>query len=233
MSYMNYIAQFGKGSMKIAERTFAYTATEGPTLGVAANANPTAYAATEGLLCIDNQATVNSRNGQIILPVCVHLWVTARGTAGTYAAVRWVLDNATQFSIGGTTLGAASIYYDTRSGYADLTAKGKVHFGDLTLVTGSSRKVVWETVIDSSATVFAIGDRHTFMFQDPVSFANVERSVATDPVRPGHYVHYVPGVQIGRQCSLIMQPLVTAMSAAPSFGVAVVTVELGHPREAA
>ena len=233
MSYLHYVTEFGKGSLKIAERTFAYTATEGPTVGVAANANPTAYTAAEALLCIDNQASVTAGQNQIIMPVCVHLWSTARGTAGTYAAVRFVYDNTTQFSTGGTTLSAKSINYDTLSGYADRTPKGSIHFGDLTLLTGSSRKVVWETVIDAGATVFGVGDRHTFMFGDAGPLASSDRSIATDPVRPGHFVHYVPQMPIGRGCALIMQHLVTVMTAAPSFGVSVVTIELGHPRETA
>lgn len=237
MSYLAYLNTFG-GHTKFQRQVFGYTSTEGPTVGVACNANPTAYATAEAMLLIDNTASHNSGQEVYIYPVQINLWVTAAGTAGTYAAVRFVMAAATVWSVGGATLPAASSYYDTLTGYTDTTPYGKTHFGDLTLsVADTARKTIWEKQVASKATAFAVGDLHSFMFGDldgPNSVKEVDYTATSHVARGSTVRHAIPmPVAIGPGCALIMQPLFTVMTAAPSFGISVVTVELGHPREAA
>jgi hypothetical protein len=237
MSYLSYLNTFG-GHTKFQRQVFGYTLTAGPTVGVITNADPTVYATGEAMLVIDNTASHNSGQNVYIYPMQINMWVTAAGTAGTYAAVRFVMANATTWSSGGSSTPANSSYYDTLSGYTDTVPYGQIHFGDLTLATtDTARKTIWEKQVASKATAFAVGDVHSFVFGD-VEGANSVKEVdytATSHVARGSTVcHSVPmPVAVGPGCSLIMQPFFTDLSAGVTFGLSVVTVELGHPREAA
>jgi hypothetical protein len=156
-----------------------------------------------------------------------------RGTAGTFAAVRFVLDNATRWSSGGATLVAASTYYDTLTTYTNTTPKGQIHFGDLTCTTNTAQKIAYESLLQAGTTIFAIGDKHIFSFGEVAAAGSSRLQLTTDIAEPGVYLHSVPLMKVGPGCSLLVQPLFTDMSAAASFGIAVVTLELGHPRETA
>src|SRR3990167_2483197 len=237
MSYLHYLNAFGDAN-KLRRQVFCYTPTleaavQGPTIGVACNANPTIYADAEALLTIDNTGSRTDGDNHFFIPVQIEMWSTVRGTAGTFAAVRWVLDNATRWSSGGATLVAASTYYDTLTGYTNTTPKGKVHFGDLTCTTNTAQKIAYESLLQAGGTIFAIGDTHIWTFGEVASVGSSRRNIATDPSEPGVFMHSVPPISIGPGCSLLMQPLFTIMTAAARFGIAVVTLELGHPRETA
>lgn len=228
MSMWDYYVQAGKEGLR--HRVFGYTATEGPTLGVGINANPTAYTAAEGTLCIDNAASVNTPDNQIVMPVCISMLCTVAGN-GTFWALRFQTDTATQFSTGGTTLGAIDTYVDTTSGFTRVTAKGAIHFGDLTLVTGTSRQTVWECgLAQGSTAAFEVGDVLEIVFGAFGERGQGSRG-GTAAVTGKFRSIGVPPVWIGRQSSLVMQMLGTIASTAPSFTPAVVTLELGHPRQ--
>ena len=237
MSYLHYLNAFGDAH-KLRRQVFCYTPTleaavQGPTIGVACNANPTIYADAEALLTIDNTGSRTSGDNHFVYPIQIEMWSTVRGTAGTFAAVRWVLDNATRWSSGGATLVAASTYYDTLTGYTNTTPKGKVHFGDLACTTNTAQKIAYETLLQAGTTIFAIGDTHIFTFGEVAAAGSSRKDVSTEASTPGVYLHSAPLISIGPGCSLVVQPLFTIMTGAASFGIAVVTLELGHPRETA
>ena len=237
MSYLHYLNAFGDAN-KLRRQVFCYTPTleagvQGPTIGVGCNANPTIYADAEALLVIDNTASRTDGDNVFVYPVQIEMWSTVRGTAGTFAAVRWVIDNATRWSSGGATLVAASTYYDTLTGYTNTTPKGQIHFGDVACITNSAQKIAYESLLQAGATVFAIGDTHVFTFGEVASVGSSRKGLSTEPAEPGVFMHSVPPISIGPGCSLLLQPLFTIMTAAASFGISVVTLELGHPRETA
>lgn len=237
MSYLHYLNAFGDAN-KLRRQIFCYTpsleaAVQGPTIGVACNATPTIYADAEALLVIDNTASRTSGHNHFIYPIQIEMWSTVRGTAGTFAAVRFVLDNATRWSSGGATLVAASTYYDTLSTYSNTTPKGQIHFGDVACATNTAQKVAHETLIQAGATIFAIGDKHVFTFGEVAAIGSSRNDVGTVAANPGVFLHSVPPISIGPGCSMLIQPLITIMTGAASFGIAVITLELGHPRETA
>jgi len=223
----SYLIQAGKEGFR--ERVFVYQSTEAATAGVAINATPTAFAAAEAMLTIDNTAnSVNSGEQQVIIPISIDLYCTAAGD-GTHWAVQLVKDNATQWSSGGTTPPAVQTSYDTRTSYSDRTPKGQIHFGDLTLVTGSSRGNLGWYPFMNQADGFTVGDHYQFRF----GALGVSRTGRASVAAIVDSVIDLPPVWIGRQSSLIVQPFGTAATSAPSFSINVCTLELGHPRTAA
>lgn len=231
----SYLIQAGKEGL--AERVFTHNAaTVGATVGVAINADPTAFASTEAMLVLDNTANASSGDNQWIIPVSIDMYCTAGGD-GTFWALRMTMDNATQYSSGGTTLAAAQCSYDTRSGYSDRTPKGKAAFGDLTLAGGSSRKVIGDFGVQAGPDGFTAGDKVHLRFGSLGGAGDLLGSyvVSSTQWAQGGKSHVVnlPPIWIGRQCSLFLQPLATVGSSAVSFHPVIVTVELGHPRETA
>lgn len=222
----SYLIQAGKEGF--SERVFQYSATLGATLGVAINANPVTLGALEGMLTIDNTAVSGAGDNQWVMPISIDLWCTVPGD-GTVAAFNLLMDNATSWASGGETMRAVQTSYDTRSGYADRIPKGICHFGDLVLNAASSRKELGTFGLARTADGFTLLDRIHFRFGSLGQSSYGSASVAAAAV----HVIDLPPVWIGRQCSLILQPLIQTGSSAASFTVNVTTLELGHPRETA
>lgn len=224
----SYLIQAGKEGFR--ERVFVYSTTELCTAGVAINATPTAFTAAEAMWCLDNTADVdgsaNSKNVWVI-PISIDLICTAGGD-GTFWAVQLQKDNASQWSSAGTTPPAVQSSFDTRSGYADRTPVGSMHFGDLTLTTGSSRGNLGCYPIPSAIDGFTVGDHVQFRFG---SLGVSRHPGAASVAAVQQHVVDLPPHWIGRQSSLIIQPFATIGSSAASFTMTAVTVELGHARE--
>ena len=222
----SYLIQAGKEGF--AERVFVYSTTESATLGVAINADPTALAVAEGMLTIDNAATVSGGDNQWVIPISINMYCTVGGD-GTIAAFNLIKDNEAMWSSGGTTPPAVQTSFDTRDGYSDRTPKGDIHFGDLTMPTGSSRGQLGVYPVTRIADGFTLGEQIHFRFGSLGISSLSQPSAAVGPV---HNID-LPPVWIGRGCSIALQPLITVGSSAASFTVNVVTLELGHPRETA
>ncbi len=221
-----YLIQAGKEGL--SERVFVSSTTEGATVGVAINGDPTAFAAAEGMLTIDNTATVASGENQWIIPISISLLCTVPGE-GTFAALNLIKDNAASWTSGGTTPPAVLTSVDTRAGYSDRVAKGDIHFGNLVMPTGSARGQLGVYGIPLRNDGFLVGDTINLRFG---SLGGNYASAATSAVMSVYNID-LPPVWIGRSCSIALQPLLTANASAPSFTVNVVTLELGHPRESA
>jgi len=217
---------------KLAEQIFVYQSTEAAETGVALDATPTSISTTAAMLTLDNTASVNSGDNHYVVPVAIDLICTAAGD-GSFWAVQLVLDNATQWASGGTTPPAQSTYYDTRTTYSNRTPKGELHFGDLTIGAGSSRKKIGLYSLNAGASGFVIGDNIHLKFGGDMAPFQAIRSAATEAVVSNTTVRPLPPVFLGRGSSLILQPFGASTASAPSFNVTVHTMELGHPRETA
>ena len=232
--YLEYLIHAGKEGFR--ERIWVHSnATLGATVGTAINADPTAFSSIEAMLVVDNTASVDSTTGPanvMVIPVCIDMLCTEPGTgAATFAAIRLTMDNATQYSSGGTTLSAALTFYDTRSGYADRTPLARCVFGDVALSTGSSRKIIGDFPFTTGANAFAAGDRFRFVFGSPEFSVGGQTETATTFAGGVNTVVGLPPIVIGRKSSLIIQPLITVMTAGPDFNISVTCLELGHARE--
>ena len=226
-----YLAQVGKEGFRERIWTHFDNTQLSPTVGTAINANPTIFASAEAMIVIGNRG---SRSGDgknvMVIPVCIDLITTVRGTAGTWAAIGLAMDNSTVYTSGGVTLAARYLFKDTRSGWAPRTEYAQIQFGDLT-ITGTTKHVVngwfpWS----GGVTPFAVGDVFRFNF-GANSGGSFARAVTSDAGLANQVEIALPPVCIAPGCSLILHPLITAMSAAASFNVVVTVVELGHPRE--
>lgn len=229
--YLDYLLAAGKEGFR--ERIWVHSnATLGATVGTAINADPTAFSTIEAMLVIDNTASVASTTGAanvMVIPVSIDLICTEPGTgAATFAVVRLTLDNATQYSSGGTTLSAALTFYDTRSGYADRVSFARCVFGDVALSTGNSRKIIGDYAFTSGANGFLAGDRYRFVFGSPDLISGMQTETATAAAGGVVHVTALPPIVIGRRSSLIVQPLITVLTAGPDFNVNVTCLELGH-----
>ena len=189
--------------------------------GVACNDTPTAYSATEAMLCLYNSALATASPGenQRLIPICLRLQATTVNTSGTSFSIQQYLDTGDRYTSGGTAFTPVTTARDTRTGYTSRTPKGTFHFGNLTVVTATStaQKVgdtILSDVIAAADDVYELwwdlggkGFKHTSYYQ---------RSCAP--------------VVVGRNCSLTLHDISPSASADFDPQFEFVYLELGHPR---
>ena len=191
--------------------------------GIACNADPTAIAATEGMLVIANTNSGQVRlENKVVVPKLIRLTCTAAGTGGISARFRFAIDKINRYSSGGTELTVRSALANTDE--TDVTEAAKVYFGDLTLAAADTEKELDGILAHTASTpCFAVGNSYTFEFEGAAGQNGFLDSVV-------HRSFRVPSVQLGPQYSLIVQPLFASQSAAASFEVHVEFMELYHSR---
>lgn len=212
-----------------------HNATTGTTVGSAVNTSPTSYTSTEAMLSIDNTANVNNTSATgsnvWVIPVSIDLTVV-EGSTGTFWAVRMQMDGATLYASGGTTLSAGMTAFDTRTSWTARTPYARCSFGDLTLASGTTSRVLlgdWPISIGSSA--LTVGSTIRFNFGSSGGDTGTkDRTSGTAAVAGVSDVCIeMPPVFIGRGSSLILQPFASTATDL-DFSVRVTCVELGHPR---
>jgi hypothetical protein len=195
--------------------------------GIALNADPTAIAATEAALIVDNSANRSNGDNHHVIIDYIKMTCTAAGTGATKARLAFYIDNINRYSSGGTELTGKSTSYDTTSNYSDRTPKAKVYFGDLTAAAASSAKHLHTSLIksDTQAAPCFIVDDSFFLshFVEP----SFQQDAASSPVVSAKFK--IPYIPLGPGTSLVVAPLFPNQSAAASFEIEVGLVEKGHP----
>ena len=224
---MNLIEIASLGTQRAARTKFNFA---NPTFGtgIACNADPTAIAATEAMLVVDNAAisTSSSANKNVIgIVKRIALRCTAAGTGGTSVKLQFLLDKINRYSSGGTELTGNPTFIDTAAGYVAATPACKVYFGDITATAASAAKQVFScNVKTAAAPCYTVGDTYIFDIEnDDKALQNPTTVTATWSWR-------LPVIHIGRASSLLIHPLIASQSAAPSFEIDVEVIELFSPR---
>lgn len=224
---MNLIEIASLGTQRAARTKFNFA---NPTFGtgIACNADPTAIAATEAMLVVDNAAisTSSSANKNVIgIVKRIALRCTAAGTGGTSVKLQFLLDKINRYSSGGTELTGNPTFIDTAAGYVAATPACKVYFGDITATAASAAKQVFScNVKTAAAPCYTVGDTYIFDIEmGREGILNPTTTTATFPFR-------LPLIHIGRGSSLVVHPFATGATGAPSFEVEVETIELFQPR---
>lgn len=191
--------------------------------GIALNADPTAIAATEAAIIIDNSGTDAGGDTAFIIPVSIQLRCTVAGVAATSGSFLFKLDNSTRYASGGTELTAVQNWVDTSTDFTNDVPKGKVYMGDLTAAAESSARVVGGCKLKTGgAPCFVIGDVFNIYFGPPPGMSGgVDIATATVINRDIS----VPPVWIGRNSSLVIHPLMPSQTTGAAFEVTITTVE--------
>lgn len=216
-----------RGHEKAKESYFTYN---NPTVGtgVALNADPTVIAANEAAVIIDNSASRSSEENHHVILDYIKMTCTVSGANMTKARLAFYIDNINRYSSGGTELTGKSSSYDTLSGYADRTPKGKVYVGDLTAAAANSAKHIGTVLLRNdtqTAPCFTVDDVYFLShFVEP----GFEQDAATAPVI--YKKEKIPYIVLGPGSSLIIAPLFpNAATTPPQFEFEIATVEKGHP----
>ena len=195
--------------------------------GIALNADPTAISQTEMALIIDNVKTesiAGSGSNKTVRVESIRLICTAAGTAATKATVAFYLDSMNRYSSGGSELTGVNTTFG--DGYANPTPVSKVYIGDLTAIAASSNvKKVHTQLIKSdtnAAPCFAVDDE--FHFSTFNNMGGDNNFLDSAGVADNHFEF--PYITIKPGGSLLMAPLFLNQSAAASFEIEVVLIEV-------
>jgi hypothetical protein len=185
---------------------------------IAINADPTAIAATEGMMTVYNAATAASAPNTDIIPIALRLTAVTAATNGTTFDVKFSLDAKNRYSSGGTTItGTPTLISTTKTA---LTSKATVNFGDVTMAAASSEKVIDYVEVHSATAAQVAGDQYLF------TFGNWGGSSALMSASARQNYHFsLPPVFIERGCTMYLQPLSASASAAATFIVNFVWIE--------
>ncbi len=173
-----------------ARGTFAAISAEA---GIASKAIPTTYAATSALMTIYNTSLSSdgNDNNRVLKPRLLTLTANTVNTGATDLRLHFYMDNKDRRSSGGTELTAQSTSFSDSSGYADVTPKAEIFFGDITAhAAGSDEKVLWRSYVKDE--IFAIGESVTIVFGangpgqiDTAGLADMVRVVPPMVIGPG------------------------------------------------
>lgn len=203
---------------------------QNPTFGtgIAFNADPTAIAATEAAIIIDNSGTVDGGDNEFVIPTKIQLICTVDGAGASSASLLFKLDNKNRYASGGTELTGIQNWVDTDAAFFRETPKGKVYAGDITAAAEGTAVQVGRCKLKTGADpCFIVGDVFTIHFGEPGvasggvdagTAVTINRDISVDPV------------WIGRNSSLVIHPLYPAQTGAPSFEIIVTTIEWNPKR---
>lgn len=170
--------------------------------GIDLNADPTAIAATEGMLSIYNSDTTGNT---IIVPQYMKLVTKTAAGSGTDFSIRFANDVIERYSSGGSALTMNETYVDNATSFTRRTPKAEIYFGDLTLAAASSEKQVGQATFHSATASQIVGDQFVVAFGEALPGAMLISASAA-----ARYTEVVPLTPIGPGCSLIAQPFETS-----------------------
>ena len=185
--------------------------------GIATNANPTTYAATEAFIVFNNGESRNNTGGKntLILPDYVKMTCSVSGTAGKGFKIVWMEDTADRWTSGGTSLTtlAANHYVDTTSGFTRVSTSAVIHVGDLVSPAATSEAAIGASTFRPTlgATLGLIGDQYI------TKFGGDQQSSASMSVGAQKLLDVVSPVVLAPGSSLVGHVIIEAQSAASSW----------------
>jgi hypothetical protein len=170
---------------------------------IATNADPTAYAATEGMMTVYNSATAAAKPNTVIIPAFLRLVPSVVTASGTTFDVKFSLDAKDRYTSGGTTLtGSPTLISTTKTA---LVSKATINFGDIVMPAASSEKVMEEVKVHAATAGQIIGDEYLFTWGDYGGSSALKSASAIQSYHWG-----LPLMYIERGCSMYLQLLVTS-----------------------
>ena len=196
-----------------------------PGTGIATNATPVSYAATEAFIVIANGENRTSGGTKAyILPDYVKFTCAVSGTAGAGFKIVWVEDTSNRYTSGGTSLTtlAANHYVDTYSGFTRVSTAAIIHVGDLTCPAATSEAAIGTSCFRPTvgATVGLVGDEYI------TTFGGEKQASSAMSVGAQKLVDVKSPVVLAPGSSLVGHLLIEAQSAASSWDVEVGWVEV-------
>lgn len=227
---LNPILSLFPDGIKYQKAFFSVNCSTYLTGSIAANAAPTTYSATAGIIAIDNAVarTDTTNKNVLVIPDYIKMTCVTGTTNGDSFKVVWETDIINRWSSGGTSLTtlAANQYVDTSSSFTRVTAAAQIHFGDLTLASASSASALGQTLFRSSqgAIPAMAGDEYMISFGGVHS--GIDGAITLSPVRG---VWVLPTCILGPGTSLIGHPVIQSATASTcDFMVECSWIEVKH-----
>ena len=210
---------------KWEKKFFSVLNSKEPGTGIATNANPQTYTATEAFIVIHNgENRTSGGTKSYILPDYVKFTMAVSGTAGQGFSIVWVEDTSNRWTSGGTSLTtlAANHYVDTYSGFTRVSTSAIIHVGDIASPAATSEAAVGTSQFRATvgAVMGFVGDEYTTVFGSTLPGSqpsSLQASKLFDRKMP---VVLAPG------SSLVGHLLIEAQTAASSYDVEVGWVEV-------
>ena len=226
MSFLSFLAN--QGSSRRRKSYVASNATLTVAGDIAINADPTAVAATEAMIVLQNSAsrTGTANKNTIIVPRYIKLTCSVTAASGTDFAMFFKKDIIERYASGGTELVGYGTYADTSSSWTERDPLGECYFGDITAKAESAAKVVGTSWIRTDTAGPLADDKYLIVFGEPDA-AHVGTAATQSLVKD-----FVSPIYLGPGTSLVVHPLITAAaSTAAEFYVEIGWDELGHDRD--
>jgi len=177
-----------------------YVANSTVRTGIDNKADSQEISATEGMMTVYNSATASVNPNTVIIPLFLKLTAITAAGSGTTFDIKFSLDAKNRYTSGGTTLTGTPTLISTTA--TAKTAKATVNFGDITMPTASSEKVMDYVEVHSATASQIAGDQYYFSWGDQTMPSALKSASAAQT-----YHFPMAPVFIERGCTMYLQPL--------------------------
>lgn len=213
MSDIMQIYGEGKGIGPFKRKLYVASSVVGTAIAI--NKDPGAYAATESMMTVFNNAAAGSNKNTIIVPQYLRLITRVIAASGASFEMTIQTDTVNRYTSGGTTLTGRNTH--VQSGVTRRVSEAVINFGDI--VSPAATSAVWtgNLLWHVSDIAQSVGDIFMITFGENDSSDGITGEAATTPQI---YRQSVQPVFIGSGGSMILQVLeASAATTAATFDV--------------